>query len=367
MLQPRPYGDSGLTVPILGFGAMQVGDPSLAEARVERLLHHVLDAGLTLIDTARSYGIAEERIGRMLARRRDEFVLSTKVGYGVPGIPDWTYECIVAGVDAARDRLRTDVIDIVHLHSCPLGTLRQQDVVEALVRCRDEGKIRVAAYSGDSAALEYAVGLSTSSTSPASAGEVAQSAGEGTQRASEGSGTSPASAGEVDRRSGEGTQRASEGATIRPSPQPSPTRAGEGAGGEGSPVFTGVQASVSVCDQQNIPVLQVARARGIGTIAKRSFAGRPWVGTASGDPVHDEYRRRFERIRTAFEVENWDEFALRFAAYAPGVDCVIVGGTDTANVDRNVATVGRGPLKVQLQAAVAAVYEAHGQRWEGLV
>ena len=65
---------------------------------------------------------------------RSEFVLSTKVGYGVPGISDWTCDCIVAGVDAARDRLRTDVIDIVHLHSCPLATLQNEDVVRALLR-----------------------------------------------------------------------------------------------------------------------------------------------------------------------------------------------------------------------------------------
>src|SRR5512140_3150384 len=153
----RAFGRTGLEVPVLGFGAMQVGDPTLAEEAVARLLHHVLDRGLTLIDTARSYGLAEERIGRHLARRRDEFVLSTKVGYGVAGVPDWTYECIVRGVDAARDRLRTDVIDIVHLHSCSLETLRDGSVTRALNDCRDAGKIRVAAYSGDDAALRHAI------------------------------------------------------------------------------------------------------------------------------------------------------------------------------------------------------------------
>ncbi|MDQ1241734.1 MAG: hypothetical protein QG550_985, partial [Pseudomonadota bacterium] len=111
-MQRRSFGQTGLAVPILGFGAMQAGDPALAEDAAARLLNHALDIGLTLIDTARSYGLSEERIGRHLARRRDEFVLSTKVGYGIAGVPDWTYDCVVAGVDAARDRLRTDVIDI---------------------------------------------------------------------------------------------------------------------------------------------------------------------------------------------------------------------------------------------------------------
>jgi aryl-alcohol dehydrogenase-like predicted oxidoreductase len=73
----RPFGRTGLTFPCLGFGAGHVGDPALAEAEVGRLLHGVLDLGVTLIDTARSYGLSEERIGRHLAGRRNEFVLST--------------------------------------------------------------------------------------------------------------------------------------------------------------------------------------------------------------------------------------------------------------------------------------------------
>ena len=328
-METRPYGDSGLRVPVLGFGAMQVGDPALAERHAERLLNHVLDRGLTLLDTARSYGLAEERIGRHLARRRDEFVLSTKVGYGVPGIPDWTYECVLAGVDAARDRLRTDVIDIVHLHSCGLATLEAGAVTRALARCRELGKIRVAAYSGDGDALRFAA---TSVTSPGSAGEVARGAGDGSE-------------------------------IERPSPQPSPAPAGEGA-------LQGLQASVNVCDQEALPLLQAARARGVGTVAKRSLAGRPWHGTFSGDPVHDEYRRRFEslRPRQPLEVDDWEEFSLRLAAFAPGVDCVIVGGVSVANVDRNVAAVTRGPLMPHARSAVAAAWDlAGGRHWRGLV
>lgn len=156
-MQHRTFGRSGLVVPVLGFGAMQVGDPALDDAQAGRLLNEVLDLGLTLIDSARSYGLSEERIGRHLAHRRDEFVLSTKVGYGVPGVPDWTRECILRGVDAARDRLRADCIDIVHLHSCGAETLRAGEVIEALETCRRLGKLRVAAYSGDDEALRCAV------------------------------------------------------------------------------------------------------------------------------------------------------------------------------------------------------------------
>ncbi|HET7202288.1 MAG TPA: aldo/keto reductase [Steroidobacteraceae bacterium] len=329
-MQMRSYGSSGLRVPVLGFGAMQVGDPSLDEAQAARLLHHVLDAGLTLLDTARSYGLAEERIGRVLAHRRDEFVLSTKVGYGIPGVPDWTYDCVIAGVDAARSRLRTDVIDIVHLHSCGRDTLAAGEVTRALTRCREQGKIKVAAYSGDGDALRFAISL----TSPAPVGEVGRRPGEGEARL----GTSPAPVGEVGRRPGEGS-------------------------------LQGLQASVNLCDQQALPLLRDARTRGVGIIAKRSLAGRPWQGAPTGDAVHDEYRRRFETLCRALSVasDDWDATALRFTAFAPGVDCVIVGGTDAAKVDRNVATIALGPLEPEVRSAITGAFGKHGRRWEGLV
>jgi len=141
----------------VGLGAGRIGGPDLSHADVDRLVGAALDAGVTLIDTARSYGDSEERLGRALADRRERFVLSTKVGYGVPGFQDWTGDCVASGVDAALGRLATGWIDIVHLHSCSLEVLRQGDVVPALTRAVEAGKVRVAAYSGEGDALAWAV------------------------------------------------------------------------------------------------------------------------------------------------------------------------------------------------------------------
>ena len=156
-MEKRALGATGLDVTTLGFGAMHLNDDRVSEDYAGRLLNEVLDAGINLIDTARGYGLSEERIGRHLAHRRSEYVLSTKVGYGIPGFADWTYDCIVAGVEAALGRMRCDVLDIVHLHSCPLHVLEQGDVVRALEDCQRAGKLRVAAYSGDNAELRWAV------------------------------------------------------------------------------------------------------------------------------------------------------------------------------------------------------------------
>ena len=295
-METRPFGRTGIRVPVIGFGAMQVGDPRIAEPEAAAMLNGVLDLGLTLIDTARSYGLSEERIGRHLAHRRGEFVLSTKVGYGVEGREDWTYECVMAGVDAARDRLRTDVIDIVHLHSCDPGTLRANEAARALLRCRDLGKIRVAAYSGDDEALRIAIG---------------------------------------------------------------------------SGMFGSVQASVNLCDQQALDVLPGATTRGLGTIAKRSFAGRPWDSIAPPvDAAHREYHRRFAALRAAgldIAAADLDGMALRFSAYAPGVDCVIVGGVDARHLEQNIAAVSAGPLRPEQLAAIRRAFARAATNWRGLV
>jgi len=296
-MQRRAFGRTGLEVPVLGFGAMQVGDPRLPEESAARLLNHALDLGLTLVDTARSCGLSEERIGRHLARRRGEFVLSTKVGYGIDGVPDWTYECVVAGVDAARDRLRADVIDVVHLHSCSLEMLDDGAVADALEHCRAMGKLRVAAYSGDVAALRYAIS---------------------------------------------------------------------------SGAFGSMQASLNLCDQQALRPLKEAHACGLGTIVKRPLAGRPWRHAAAPDePAHAEYRRRFALLRTEFDCivgnDDWEALALRYAAFAPGVDCVIVGGTNLRHLERNAAAVIGGPLEPWQQDAIQAAFARVGAAWQGQI
>jgi aryl-alcohol dehydrogenase-like predicted oxidoreductase len=156
-MQVTNFGKTGLAVTRLGFGAMHLNDERVSEDDAGRLLNLVLDSGVNLIDTARGYGLSEERIGRHIAHRRSEFVLSTKVGYGIPGYQDWTYDCITAGVEAALQRMRTYVLDIVHLHSCPLHVLEQGDVIRALEDCQRAGKLRVCAYSGDNAELRWAL------------------------------------------------------------------------------------------------------------------------------------------------------------------------------------------------------------------
>ncbi|HWG86087.1 MAG TPA: aldo/keto reductase [Deinococcales bacterium] len=155
-METRDFGRTGLKVSVLGFGAGQVGAEHHDDDAMGRLLNEVLDLGINLVDTARGYGLSEERIGRHLAHRRDDYVLSTKGGYGVEGVPDWTPESITRGVERALRTLRTDRLDIFHLHSCPLDVLQRDDILDAVRGVRDGGLVRAAAYSGENQELAWA-------------------------------------------------------------------------------------------------------------------------------------------------------------------------------------------------------------------
>lgn len=153
----RELGKTGVKVSAIGFGGGEIGDYNISDSEVDKLLNKTLDLGINLIDTARGYYSSEERIGKFISHRRDEFILSTKVGYGIKGYSDWTYDIILAGIDEALRIMKTDYIDIVHLHSCDINVLKKGEVIEALQKAKHVGKIRIAAYSGENDALEYAI------------------------------------------------------------------------------------------------------------------------------------------------------------------------------------------------------------------
>ncbi|GGJ30339.1 aldo/keto reductase [Deinococcus roseus] len=153
----RDFGKSGFQVSALGFGAGHIGWDQLDENFVGSLINEVVNAGITLIDTARGYDLSEERIGRHLSWRRGDFILSTKGGYGVEGTADWSPENIHQGLNRALRTMRTDYIDIFHLHSCPLGTLQNERLLKALQEVKAQGKIRAVAYSGENEALQWAI------------------------------------------------------------------------------------------------------------------------------------------------------------------------------------------------------------------
>ncbi len=166
-MEEHVLGRSGLSVSRIGFGAFKIGRnqgikypqaydlPTVEESG--RLLNAVLDLGINLIDTAPAYGLSEERIGLTVADRRDEFVLCTKVGETFTdgrSTYDFSAPAIRASIDRSLQRLRTDMLDIVLLHSPgdDLQVMRHTDAVRTLQELKQAGKIRAIGLSGKTVA-----------------------------------------------------------------------------------------------------------------------------------------------------------------------------------------------------------------------
>lgn len=88
-----------------------------------RMIHHALDAGVTVIDTAEMYcgGESEEIVGRALRNRRDGVFLATKVGrQDAGGRPrPMTKEGVIASLEGSLRRLDTDYVDLYQVHRLP--------------------------------------------------------------------------------------------------------------------------------------------------------------------------------------------------------------------------------------------------------
>jgi aryl-alcohol dehydrogenase-like predicted oxidoreductase len=155
----RSFGTTDLKVSEIGFGAWAIGgvadaggtplgwgrandDESLAAIRRAR------DLGVTFFDTADSYGYgrSESLLGIVLARKRQDAIIATKVG--VVRSPDgrarkdFSREHISHAVDGSLRRLRTDYIDLYQLHNPTLDDLKRDDLHEAMSRLQEVGKIR---------------------------------------------------------------------------------------------------------------------------------------------------------------------------------------------------------------------------------
>ncbi len=159
----RPLGLTGLMVPPLGFGAFKIGRNQGIkypqpydlpdDAAVARLLSGVLDLGCTLIDTAPAYGLSEERIGRAMGTRRQEFVLSTKVGETFAdgkSSYDFSRNGLEASLQRSLQRLQTDVLDLVFIHSNgdDERILNETAAVAVLHEWKARGAIRAIGLSG---------------------------------------------------------------------------------------------------------------------------------------------------------------------------------------------------------------------------
>ena len=182
-METRAFGNTGMRVSPLGFGAAEIGFGQIDDSTVDTLLGVALDLGVNVIDTAAMYSDSEEKLGRALRGRRDQFFVFTKCGRCLPprasvtglqlrarrklrramGRADeyeslyWDPSALEWNIEQSLRRLKTDRIDLIQLHSCSEQTLRRGEVIEVLQRSRQAGKVLHTGYSGDGPAACYAI------------------------------------------------------------------------------------------------------------------------------------------------------------------------------------------------------------------
>ena len=141
-------GDDRLTASVVGLGCNNFGR-RLRERESRAVIHAALDAGITLFDTAESYGNgkSEKFIGNALGARRREIAIATKFGWSGGG----SRRKVMKAVEGSLKRLRTDVIDLYQLHR-PDPSTPIEETLEALDTLVRQGKVRFVGcsnFSGD--------------------------------------------------------------------------------------------------------------------------------------------------------------------------------------------------------------------------
>lgn len=158
----RPLAGTHLEISMLGLGTVkwgrnqQVKYPAF-ELPDDATLHQLLDiaesAGLNFLDTAPAYGIAEERVGRILRQRQGgPWVIATKTGeefLNGQSHYHFTAQQTEASVHRSLRRLNQLVLDLVMVHcsSDDVAVLQETPVLETLHRLRGQGLVRAIGVS----------------------------------------------------------------------------------------------------------------------------------------------------------------------------------------------------------------------------
>lgn len=158
-MEYRLLGGSGLYVPVLSFGTATFGGGSdffkaWGNTQVDeatRLVNLCMDAGLNFFDTADTYsqGASEEILGKAIAGKRHDVIISTKgtfpFGTG-PNNQGSSRHRLIQQVEGSLRRLGTDYIDVYHMHGFD-GNTPVEEVMHTLDGLVQSGKVRYIAAS----------------------------------------------------------------------------------------------------------------------------------------------------------------------------------------------------------------------------
>lgn len=164
-MQYRAISGTDIKVSKIGLGTWAVGGPywtngeptgwtgPLDRADIERALHYAIDNGVNHVDTADVYGHgkSERLLGEILASRRKEIIVATKVGF-TPTSAEHAYDAtnIRRQLEQSLRNLQTDYIDIYYFHHCDFGDDDRylHEAASVFEQLKQEGKIRAVGLSG---------------------------------------------------------------------------------------------------------------------------------------------------------------------------------------------------------------------------
>src|SRR5258707_15276389 len=154
-MQTRALGKTGLTLPIISFGASSLGQEfrkiDLNEAL--RSVHAALDAGMNFIDTSPFYGRGMSEVLLGVALRgipRDRYLLGTKLGRYDRAHFDFSARRVVESVDVSLHRMGVEYLDICLCHDIEFVEMSQivDETLPALRKLQKQGKVRFVGISG---------------------------------------------------------------------------------------------------------------------------------------------------------------------------------------------------------------------------
>jgi aryl-alcohol dehydrogenase-like predicted oxidoreductase len=286
-METRAFGNTGLSVTRLGFGAMEIrgeriwGGRPVADEQASTILSAVLDAGVTFVDTANDYGKSERYIGEFVADRRNEYVLATKCGCRM--VPagdhdetphDWDRDHLLENIDDSLAKMRTDHVDLLQLHNPAVDVAEENKVVDTLKEIQAAGKTRF-------------IGISS---------------------------TSPHLATYID-----------------------------------WGVFDAFQIPYSALERQHENLITKAHEAGAGTIIRGGVArGEPGQGLGAENRWAIWQRAKLDELLG--DGESRTQWQLRFTLSHPGVDTIIAGTLNPEHLADNVRAAQAGPLPADVYA-----------------
>jgi aryl-alcohol dehydrogenase-like predicted oxidoreductase len=143
----RKLGRTGIEVPPLGMGLAPMGHALFPPDEFEPVVHAAIDAGIAYLDVAPNYDVAEQRVGPVMAKRRNEVFLAGKVEPRA-----WRKDETVRLIETSLKKVQSDHLDLCHIHNIhdftEVQAIGKGGCLDGIKEARKRGLVRFIGVSG---------------------------------------------------------------------------------------------------------------------------------------------------------------------------------------------------------------------------